>query len=74
MKKNVKKLIITLVIVVSVLAAIWFIFLAPYVTFKKNENTMLNAAKRYYELNPTKMPTGTRMATVTLKDLYKKII
>lgn len=72
MKKNVKKLIITLVIVVLVLAAIWFIFLAPYITFKKNENTMLNAAKRYYELNPTKMPTGTRMATVTLKDLYKE--
>ena len=40
MKKNVKKLIITLVIVVSVLAAIWFIFLAPYVTFKKNENAV----------------------------------
>ena len=51
---------------------IWFLVLSPYLTFKSNEKTMLEAAKRYYELNDDKLPTGTRMATVTLQTLSRE--
>lgn len=63
------KLLITIVIICLF---IWFLVLSPYITFKKNERTMLNAAKRYYEINSDKLPTGTRMSTVTLQTLSRE--
>ena len=39
------RLVVTLIIIGLF---IWFLVLSPYITFKKNENTMLEAAKRYY--------------------------
>lgn len=63
------RLIITLIIIGLFL---WFLVLSPYLTFKSNEKTMLEAAKRYYELNDDKLPTGTRMATVTLQTLSRE--
>lgn len=63
------KLIITLVVVGSF---VWFLVLSPYITFKSNEKTMLNSAKRYYEINVDKLPTGSRMSTVTLQTLSRE--
>lgn len=63
------KLIITLTVVGLF---VWFLILSPYITFKSNERTMLNAAKRYYEINVDKLPTGTRMSTVTLQTLSRE--
>lgn len=63
------RLVVTLIIIGLF---IWFLVLSPYITFKKNENTMLEAAKRYYELNTDKLPTGTRMTTVTLQTLFRE--
>lgn len=63
------KLIITLIVVGLF---VWFLILSPYITFKSNERTMLNAAKRYYEINVDKLPTGTRMSTVTLQTLSRE--
>lgn len=63
------RLVVTLIIIGLF---IWFLVLSPYITFKKNERTMLEAAKRYYELNSDKLPTGTRMSTVTLQTLSRE--
>lgn len=63
------KLIITLIVVGLF---VWFLILSPYITFKSNERIMLNAAKRYYEINVDKLPTGTRMSTVTLQTLSRE--
>lgn len=63
------KLIITLIVVGLF---VWFLILSPYITFKSNERTMLNAAKRYYEINVDKLPTGMRMSTVTLQTLSRE--
>ncbi len=63
------RLVVTLIIIGLF---IWFLVLSPYITFKKNEHTMLEAAKRYYELNSDKLPTGTRMSTVTLQTLSRE--
>jgi len=51
---------------------IWFFFLSPFIAFKKNEKTMLNAAKRYFEVNSNELPTGDRIKTLDLTTLYRK--
>lgn len=70
-EKNKKKFIIVAVIIVLILL-IWFIFLNPYLSFKGHEKEVLNGAKRYYEINSTKLPTGSKIRTVSLKTLYEK--
>ncbi len=51
-------------------AFIWFLIISPFLKFKNNEKIFIEAAKRYYELNADKLPTGKRVSTVTLKTLY----
>ena len=63
------RLVVTLIIIGLF---IWFLVLSPYITFKRNEKTMLAAAKRYFEINVDKLPTGTRMTTVTLQTLARE--
>lgn len=67
-----KNKIILVVCIVVVILLIWFIFIEPYVTFKSREKEVLNGAKRYYEINASKLPTGTKLATLSLKTLYEK--
>lgn len=62
------KLLITLAIVA---VFVWFIILGPKLSFRSDEKMMEEAAKRYYEINSDKLPTGTRIKTLTLQDLYK---
>ena len=40
------------------------------ITFHKNEESLENAAKRYFEINKEQLPTGERVKTITLKELY----
>ncbi len=70
-KKLVKylKIIVTLVIIALF---VWFIIIWPMYTFKSYEKKTEEAARRYYDLNSTKLPTGNRIATVSLKELYHK--
>lgn len=49
---------------------VWFLIISPYLEFKGYEDIMEEAAKRYYQLNPDKLPTGKRVSTLELKDLY----
>ncbi len=70
--KNKLKLIRLTITVVIVGLFVWFLVLSPYITFKQNENEMVKAAKRYYEINLDKLPTGTRISTVTLQTLSRE--
>ena len=72
MSDKLKRTIKILIVVVIVVLFLWFLVISPYITFKKNENMMEKAAKRYYELNSTELPTGKRIATVNLQTLYHK--
>ena len=67
--KNKIRLIITILIVIFF---VWFLILSPIISFKMAEAKMLESAKRYYELNSYDLPTGTRVKTLTLQDLYYK--
>lgn len=70
-KKNEKivKLIVTIIVVVLLL---WFLVLSPIIKFKKMEKTLLNSAKRYFEVNEKLLPTGNRLKKVSLQVLYDK--
>ena len=54
------------------LAFIWFLIISPMITFHNNESKLLEAAKRYFELNSNELPTGERVKTIGLDTLYKK--
>lgn len=68
MKSKLRLVRLTITVVIVGLF-VWFLVLSPYITFKQNESEMLKAAKRYYEINLDKLPTGTRVSTVTLQTL-----
>lgn len=68
--KNVKsiKLFLTVVIIGMI---VWFIFIFPLIKFKKMESDVLNATKRYFEINESKLPKGNSSRKVSLDMLYK---
>lgn len=70
-KKTISFLKLLVVVVIVALFA-WFIFIKPSYNFSKYENTLEEAAVRYYQLNQTELPTGKRVATVTMQTLYHK--
>ena len=70
-KKRVIKYFKIIVTVGLVILGIYYVALRPYVEFKQNEKLMEEAAKRYYYLNEDKLPTGDRIDTITLKELYR---
>ena len=69
MNKMIKsiKLVVTIAII---LLFVWFLVVSPMITFRNNEKKLEDAARRYFELNPTQLPTGERIKTLSLKMLY----
>ncbi len=61
------KFFITIAIVILF---VYFVVIYPMYAFKKSEKVMENAAKRYYEVNSSQLPTGERIKTLTLQDLF----
>ena len=70
MKVKIVKYIKIIVTIAIPCVFLWFLVLSPYLEFKKNEKIMEEAAKDYYELNQNQLPTGKRVSTVTLKELF----
>ena len=70
-KKNEKyiKIVVTVLIIV---ALVWFLVLSPLLKFRSMEKTLLNAAKRYFEVNENLLPTGNRLRKISLDTLYDK--
>ena len=70
MEKKIIRNIKILIVVALIAAFVWFIVVSPMITFHKNEESLENAAKRYFEINKEQLPTGVRVKTITLKELY----
>ena len=70
-EKNKKTITISLIVVIAV-ALIWFLIISPLIQFKKSEKEVLEAGKRYFEVNQTYLPTGNKIKTISLKTLYNK--
>lgn len=60
------------VTVILVLVFVWFLIVSPMITFHNNEKRLEDAAKRYFELNSSQLPTGENVKTLSLKTLYHK--
>ena len=61
------KILITLIIIGVV---VWVVIIYPRLTFSRNEDKFLTAAKRYFEINASKVPSEGKISTVTLQTLY----
>lgn len=72
MNKKVLTKIKLLILIVVICLGVWFLGISPILTFRSNEEKLTKAAKRYYELNPDKLPTGERVRTLYLNTLYKE--
>ena len=51
---------------------VWYLVISPMMKFHDNEKQMINAAKRYFEINSNELPTGKRIKTLSLSTLYSK--
>jgi len=72
MNKKVSKYLKLGVVLIIVFGFIWFLVISPMKIFHDNEKTLEEAAKRYFELNSSELPTGSRVKTITLQQLYHK--
>lgn len=70
-EKQKKKIKIVIACIIIALI-IWFLLLSPYIKFKKNEKVVMEAGKRYYEINTGQLPTGEKIKTLGLQTLYEK--
>ena len=66
MLKKIKGLIFLAVLA----AAAWFLVVEPLITFHNNEKKMEAAARRYFDLNNSQLPSGERVRTLELQKLY----
>ena len=72
MNKKTKNIIKIIIVIALIVLGAWFLVLKPLVTFNQYEKQLEDAAKRYYELNQSALPTGSRIATVDMQTLYHK--
>ncbi len=72
-KQKLKKIIILVVVVLTVLYILWDFFLYPHQAFRHNEKILSEAGKRYFEINSRNLPTEVgRVSTVSLDTLIKQ--
>ena len=72
MNKKVSRYLKLGVVLLIIIGFIWFLVIYPMKYFHDNERELEAAAKRYFELNSSELPTGSRVKTVTLQQLYHK--
>ena len=70
MKNKIVKRLKLLVTIVIISLFVWFLVIYPRIIFSNNEKNLRDAAIRYYELNSDRLPTGERIATLTLEKLF----
>lgn len=70
-KKN-EKIIKMVVTVIVIVILVWFAIINPLLKFKAMEKEMLDSSKRYFEINTSMLPTGTKIRKISLQTLYEK--
>ena len=70
-----KKIAFNIKFIVSLIIVglfVWYLVISPMMKFHDNEKQMINAAKRYFEINSNELPTGKRIKTLSLSTLYSR--
>lgn len=70
--KNLNKKIKIIALIIIVLALLWIFIINPFITFKSNEKSFASAGKKYFDNYPNELPTGKRVADITLQELNEK--
>ena len=70
MKKNdTKNKVVKILIIAGVIIILWLLFIFPLIKFNENENTVLDAAKRYLEINKSMLPSEGSTRTIEVMTL-----
>lgn len=70
MKKNdTKNKVVKILIIAGVIIILWLLFIFPLIKFNENENTVLEAAKRYLEINKSMLPSEGSTRTIEVMTL-----
>lgn len=72
MNKKVITYLKLIIVVVIIALLVWFLIISPMYNFSKYEKALEDGAKRYFEINNTELPTGKRVANVSMQTLYHK--
>lgn len=72
MKENQIKNLNLFITVVIIGIVVWFLIIFPLIKFKKMENDLLDATKRYFEISESRLPKGNKIKKISLDELYKK--
>lgn len=59
-------------IIAVIIFLVWYLVISPMISFSKSEKIVEQAGKDYFDYNYSALPTGNRVATVTLQELYRK--
>ena len=59
-------------LIFAIIFLVWYFILSPEITFRKSEKIVEEAGKSYFDYNYSKLPTGERVSTVTLQELFSK--
>lgn len=70
-KNNIMKIIRIFIPIIIIVIFVWFLVLKPGYMFKQYEKQVKKAAERYYEINSDKLPTGNRVKTLSVQELYR---
>ena len=59
-------------LIFAIIFLVWYFIISPEITFRKSEKIVQEAGKSYFDYNYSKLPTGERVSTVTLQELFTK--
>ena len=57
-------------LLVLIFVSLWFLIIHPLRVLHRHEESLEAAAKRYFELHSNELPTGERVKTLSLMELY----
>lgn len=68
-KNKIQKNISIIVTILIIILGLWFIIIYPLIRFNANERKVVEAAKRYFQINSTRLPKEKNLTTVSLRTL-----
>ena len=68
-KNKVQKNISIIIVVAIIILGLWFIIIYPLIRFNGNEKRVVEAGKRYFQINSNRLPTEGKITTVSLRTL-----
>ncbi len=68
-KNKIQKNISIIMTIVVIALGLWFIIIYPLIHFNANERKVLEAGKRYFQINSNRLPNEKNLTTVSLRTL-----